>query len=432
MPRQETVISPDNRVRAWAIFTVCCLGFQLSCFYRVSAAMIAPQLSRDLGLSPADLGVVSAAFFYVFAVVQIPLGMTLDRLGIRGPVTFLMLVGAAGSVVFALSESMAQAVWGRVLMGVGMSAAMMGPFNLLANWFSPKRFAFMAGIVVSIGLLGQMMAATPLALMAQGLGWRNSFLAVAVFNLLQAAAFFVVVRDRPPGTPKPPPSPVSPFKGLFWLLMRPSFWAISLTGMFRYGSNMALAGLWAGPFLMNALGYSQIETGNALLGFNLGFLLSPVVLGRVSDKWLESRKRVILPTIPISALLILSLAFWPRGFSQLWAWLILFAFGFFSSAQTLFFAQIKELTPAHLRATAFTGVNLFLMLGPAIIIQATGFLVAGSPAGLADPSGFTNAWYFMAGGIAVTGLLYAFCPDSRAGTETSVPGPGKKEIGPGV
>ena len=418
MPHEKAEIDSNNRMRAWAIVVVSCLGFQLSSFYRVSATIIAPQLSQDLGLSSPDLGIVSAAFFYAFGAAQIPLGMTLDRTGTRIPVAVLMFLGAAGSIVFALSGSMAQAVLGRILLGVGMSAAMMGPFNLLASWFPPQRFAYVAGLMVSVGLLGQMLAATPLALMAQSLGWRNSFLVVAAYNFLQATAFLLVVRDRPPGVPKPQSPPFSPFKGLLWLLLRPSFWAISLTGLFRYGTLMSLMGLWAGPFMMNALGYSQIETGNALLSLSLGFVLSPMVLGRISDNWLRSHKKTVLPTIPLSIFMILSLSLWPRGFNQFWAWLILFFLGFSTGAMTLFYAQIKDLNPAHVRATAFTGVNLFVMIGPAFIIQATGFLVPGDPAGMADPAGFANAWYFMAGGIALSGLLYLFCPEGRSGSET--------------
>ena len=406
---------------------MCCLGFSLSCFYRASAAVIAPQLSQDLGLSPSDLGVVSAAFFYAFAVVQIPLGLVLDRLGSRGPVSLLMILGAAGAVVFASAQGMAQAVTGRVLLGVGMSAAMMGPFTLLASWFPPNRFASMAGVLLAVGLSGQMMAATPLALMAQYLGWRNAFLAIAVGNLLQALAFFLVVRDRPAGVPKPPPGPAGPLKGITWLLRQYSFWAIGLNGLFRYGAYMALAGLWAGPFMMNALGYSQVATGNALLGLNLGFLVSPLILGRLSDEWLTSRKKVILPTIPISILLVLSLGLWPRGFSQMWGWLIFFLIGFFSGSGTILFAQMKELTPAHLRATAFTGVNLFIIIGPAVIIQAAGLLVPGDPAGLADPANFVSVWNFMAAGMALAGILYVFCPDSRVAGEPSAAGSGPKE-----
>ena len=431
-PRPETGINPDHKARAWSIFVICSLGFAFSSFYRLSVTVIAPQLSVDLGLGSADLSLVSAVFFYVFAAVQIPLGMTLDRVGIRVPVTLLMSVGALGSVVFALAQSMSQAVCGRALMGLGMSAAMMGPFNLAANWFPPTRFAFMAGMMVTIGSFGQLMAATPLALMAQSFGWRNSFLAVAVLNLLQAAAFFVVARDRPPGTPKPPPLKGNPFKGLAWLVKRPSFWAIGLTALLRYGAYMALAGLWAGPFLMNALGYSQIAAGNALLGLNLGFLICPAVLGRISDNWLESRKRAIWPTIPIAILIILSLNYWPRGFNVIWVCIILFLYGFCTGGLSVHFAHIKELTPAQYRATGFTGVNLFLMTGPAVMIQVTGFMVAGDPAKLTDPAGFVNAWYLLAGGLVLAGVLYALCPDSRAGSETPICGPEKEEIGAGV
>ena len=227
--------------RGWAIFAVCSLGFLISMFYRMSVTVISVPLARDLGLTTSDLGTISAVFFFAFSLSQLPLGPILDRLGVRWPMTILMLLGACGSVVFALSGSMAQAVAGRILLGVGMCPGMMGSFTLMAYWFPAHSFGTMTGFFMAVGVLGNMLASTPLALMAQKTGWRGAFLIVAVINLIQAAAFFWIVRDRPEGVSRPAASQVGLFKDLASLWRRPSYLTICLTLVFplRVGDGPA-------------------------------------------------------------------------------------------------------------------------------------------------------------------------------------------------
>src|SRR4030042_1953826 len=139
--------------RRWIIFFAACMLFVLSQFYRASIAVITPDLIRDLGLDTRRLSLVSAAFFYTFAIMQIPIGMYLDA-------------------------------------------------------FGPLRFAALSALVLSFGTLGNMTAATPLALMVQSLGWRMTFIVFAGINLLLTTLFFAVVRDRPQEAPNgrvPPP-----------------------------------------------------------------------------------------------------------------------------------------------------------------------------------------------------------------------------------
>jgi len=140
--------APGSR-RRWAIFVAGCLGFFLSMFYRVSTAVIAPDLVRDLGLDSAQMGALGAAFYYSFALCQIPLALALDRLGARATLTGLAVFGVAGAALFGLAQDYHQALLARLLLGLGMSGALMGVFALLAAWFPINRFGFVSGIQYS-------------------------------------------------------------------------------------------------------------------------------------------------------------------------------------------------------------------------------------------------------------------------------------------
>ena len=153
------ILASDTR-HPVSVFVLCSVLFFCSSFYRSSNAIIAPQLQRDLSLTPETLGILSASFFYAFAFTQIPLALFLDRLGARKIMTALTLVGSIGSCVFGLSDGLHGAVLGRVLLGCGMAGNLMGGMKLFTQWFSPREFATFSGLLVGAGTLGNI-AATP-------------------------------------------------------------------------------------------------------------------------------------------------------------------------------------------------------------------------------------------------------------------------------
>ncbi|MGD9302482.1 MAG: MFS transporter, partial [Desulfobacterales bacterium] len=183
--------------RPWLIFSVSCSLFFLSQFYRVSNAVIAPEILRDLSLDTRGLGLISASFFYAFALTQIPISLLLDKIGPRRMMTALSAMGIFGAIIFSWANSMALGVTGRILMGVGMACNLMGTYKLLTLWFSPRTFATLAGLVVALGTAGNMVATAPLVILVDQIGWRSSFQLIAVINLILAFLFFVIVRDRP-------------------------------------------------------------------------------------------------------------------------------------------------------------------------------------------------------------------------------------------
>ncbi|HET7253318.1 MAG TPA: MFS transporter, partial [Xanthobacteraceae bacterium] len=173
----------------------------VSQFLRNSIGVIAPNLAAELVLSPAEIGLLSSAFFLVFAAVQIPLGMALDRFGPR----LCLMVGAAitvvGTVVFALAASPSVLIFGRALLGMGTAGSLVASLAVYAQRFPPERFATLTGLQVGIGTLGTLMATAPLAMSTAAIGWRVSFLAVGAFTLVVAVLIATVVRDgaRPGG-----------------------------------------------------------------------------------------------------------------------------------------------------------------------------------------------------------------------------------------
>ncbi len=403
------------------VFVLSSLLFVLSQFYRVSNAVIAPQLQKDLILTAEQLGLLSAAFFYVFAIVQIPLGMAIDRYGGRLTMAVLTAVGAGGALTFAGAPSFAVALLGRGLLGLGMAGNLMGSMKLLSHWFSPREFATLSGMMLALGTLGNMLAATPLAAANERIGWRGSFVVLGVFTLLLAALFFIVVKERPEGAGEAPTafSRPSAFRSLLSLYGSRDYWIISTATFFRYGTLVAIQGLWIGPYMIGQLGFSPITAGNLLLMLNVGLIVGSPLGGWLSDRVLRSRKRVVLLGLGAMAADLFGLS---MGWGEKSVWLLggfLVVFGLFGSFGIVMYAHIKDLMPAHMTGTALSGINLFTMLGGAMLLQGLGWVLDHwQVQGAGGHPDYRATFGLCALGVTAALTAYAFVRDSRGGNRS--------------
>ncbi|MGD9210635.1 MAG: MFS transporter, partial [Desulfobacteraceae bacterium] len=289
-----------NIPRRWLVFALTTLLFVMSQFYRVSMTVITPQLTADLSLSHQQLGTCSAMFFYPFALAQIPLIIYLDRIGARLSMTVLTLIGIGGAIVFAMAQSFSVLLLGRILLGIGMACNLVGSLKLISQWFSPNKFATLTALIASFGTTGNLLAATPLVYLVQMIGWRFAYGFFALFNLLLVCLFFTVVKDKPDKNPsneevkKDIKELASPLFGIKQLFSMKDYWMISLGAFCRYGIFAAVQALWAGPFLIEVMKYSNVVTGNLLLLLNIGLIIGGPFLGVMSDSILKSRKIVIV------------------------------------------------------------------------------------------------------------------------------------------
>jgi len=171
------------------------LAYFLSYAMRAINAVIAPALSADLHLTNADLGLLSAAYFMGFGLMQLPIGVWLDRHGPRRTESALLLFGALGAAIFASSDTLLGVWIGRALIGVGVSACLMAAFKAFRVWYPPERQSQLGSYMLVIGTAGALSATVPVALLLPVVGWRTIFSGVAVALLLAAWVLFSRLRD---------------------------------------------------------------------------------------------------------------------------------------------------------------------------------------------------------------------------------------------
>lgn len=408
---------PVSDRRRWILLAAVSVLFGLSMFYRSAIAVLTTDLMRDVPMDLGDLGLVSAAFFYTYAVFQIPGGLLLDRFNPAKVMTALFLAALAGAVLFAVAESPGLMVLGRLLMGAGMACGFIGALKIISLHFAADRFGTLSGVVVSVGNLGIVVATTPLVIWSQGLGWRSTFLLVGLFHLAVTLVFVFASREEP-GRSRDIQVPAavswrSQLGGLRLVLRDRQAWLISWAAFIRYGVLAAVQGLWAGPYLMGVMGYSPVTAGNLLFLLTLGVVIGNPVGGFLSDRVFRKRKGIMVASLAGYSLTLAALAGVPPD-APLWLVGLLFAaFGIFAGTGNLPYAHLKELTPPDRAATAMTVLNFFAIVGAGVFMQGLGLLMKTLyPAATAGHEAFTAMFCVCAGAMLAGALLYSLTKES--------------------
>jgi len=251
------------------IFLPFAAGYYFSYFLRNVNAVIAPELTRELGVSAADLGLLTSAYLLAFGAVQLPLGLALDRYGPRRVEATLLLVAAAGCALFAVGDSLTDLAVARALIGLGVSSCLMASFKAFSQWFGTERQASLNAAIMAAGGLGALTASTPLSWSIPHFGWRPVFVALAVAGVAVAAGIFSTP-DKPSGArPEPLSSQVT---GLMEVLTSRAFWRYAPQSTLIIGGFLALQGLWAVPWLMNFSGLTREVAAHHLLLMGSGML----------------------------------------------------------------------------------------------------------------------------------------------------------------
>ena len=168
----------------------------VSYLFRSINAVIAGDLSTELGLSAADLGALTSAYFLVFAAVLLPCGVLLDRYGPRLVDSALLLLAAVGSLVFALADGVWILMLGRALIGLGVAVALMAGLKAIVVWFPPERIALANGWYIMLGELGALSAAGPAEVLIQNVGWRGLFAILAAASAGVALLILLVLPEK--------------------------------------------------------------------------------------------------------------------------------------------------------------------------------------------------------------------------------------------
>lgn len=342
---------------AFRVFAILLLAYFLSYFFRATNAVISTDLRRDLGLTSAELGLMTSLFYLTFAIAQLPLGSLLDRFGPRFVHPALMLLGAIGALVFAWAQDFLTLSVGRALLGIGFAAALMGALKAFSLWFPAHRYASISSLYVALGASGAIAASSPLAWLKEQIGWRGVFEWGALVIVLVALVVAWGVRNAPKGMALPQ----SRQAGNASLIWRSSqFWRMAWLNFMVGGGFLAWQTLWGGDFLFKVRGLGSLEVGSLLFAFSLAALLGFLLCGPLADRW--GLPRVLCLASLGFTLGPILLALWP----QMPAWSLYLTYGlmgFAGAFNILSLAQARLAFPTELTGRAVTAINFMGFMG---------------------------------------------------------------------
>jgi predicted MFS family arabinose efflux permease len=373
-----------------AVFLAFASAYFLSALLRAVTATLAPIFSTELALGAGALGLLAGAYFLGFALVQLPLGLWLDRFGPRRTLLALLAVAVLGCGAFALAGDLIGLIAARALIGVGMGACLMAPLTAYRRLFSPAAQLGANSWMLMTGSLGMVASTLPVQWLLPSLGWRGLFWLLA--GLLAGTALWVS-RAVPADPIKVRPAAGSDSDGGYRRVLRhPLFVRCVPMGFFIYGGLIALQSLWVGPWLTRLTGATPNQAAQGLFAVNLVMLFTFLAWGlampRLARRGLDAQ-RIMRWGLPLSLLLLaFNVAQGTQAGAAHWAlWCVA------CSVITLSQPAIGAVFPAGLAGRALSAFNLVIFAGVFCIQWGIGLAVdAARTAGLGEVAAFQAAF----------------------------------------
>jgi sugar phosphate permease len=377
-----TPIHHRMRRLRWTSYSLVVLGYMLAFFHRMAPAAIATDLQQSFEASGAALGALAAAYFYTYTVMQIPVGVMADTLGIRKIVALGAALAGVGSLLFGMADTLAVATVGRVLIGLGVSSMFISLMKLNSVWFHDRHYGSISGISVLLGNLGAVLAATPLVWAVTHTSWRNVFEAVGVFSIALGVLVWLLVRSHPgeaglpsmrelEGKTAHPRHHGHWYDGLLKVMKNPASWPGFWPNLGVGGSLFAFAGLWGIPYLRDVHGMSRGTAAGHTTLLLFSFALGAMLCGMLSDR-LGKRLPVIVGGIALYVLCWLPIVFaW--HLAESFSYLLFVLMGLGAAGFTLTWASVKEVNPPALSGMATSVINTGAFLGAAILQPLVGW-----------------------------------------------------------
>ncbi len=376
-------------------------GYFMSYLLRAVNAVVAPDLVQDLSLTPAELGLLTAAYLGAFALFQLPLGVLLDRYGPRRVQAGLLCVAALGCLAFAFAEEFLGLFAARAMIGLGFSAGLMASYKSSATWVPIERRSLANTAIMSFGALGLVVATEPTQHLVALIGWRNAFVVFAGLILL-AALFILAAAPRKDTVGEPAPLRQQ-FAEMLAILRTPLFWRIAPLLGLTSGVQIGVQTLWAGPWLRDVLGLSREEVGRHLLFMAAAFMVGIFTAGLIADRL---GKRGIGPMQVMLGFTLLYLAaqvlivFRVEGL-MFPAWLMVAAFG---QVAVLAFPWFAARIGRELAGRANASINFTMFVVAFAAQYLVGFIIGLFPA---SATGYSPEGYSWALGFFLIGQLLA-------------------------
>jgi MFS family permease len=372
MQPAATLVSPATpRLSGLAVFVYVfvpfALGHYLSSLLRNVNAVLASQLASALALTPGQLGLLTSAFFFAFALVQLPVGMALDRYGPRRVQVAMLLVASCGAVLFARGGGFWSLLAARAVMGCGLGGCFMAAVKAVSIWIAPSRLPSVHGYLIAVGGMGAASATMPVRAMLEYTDWRGLFVLLA--GLVACTGLLIALLYPKTDDVVPARSPLSPLLPALREVWRaPGFRAVVALVLVPHAVFFGVQGLWIGRWLADVALYPEDAVAYLLYLGMAAVVFGAIAVGMITE-WAGRRG---MPPLDVAAagitMFVLIQAAFVIGYRPSFPWLSVM-FTLAGTVTGIDYAIVAQSMPRALTGRAATFLNLLIFIG-AFLVQA--------------------------------------------------------------
>jgi MFS family permease len=378
--------------RTWVVWSVALAAYIVGVMHRTSFGVAGLDAAQRFHAGPAALSGFVVLQLLVYAALQVPVGLLLDRFGGRVLVAVGALTMATGQLVLALATTLPLAVTARVLIGTGDALTFISVLSVVTAWFPPRRVPVMTQLTGLVGQLGQVLSAVPLAALLHGPGWTTAFLCAAGLGVFVGLAVLVVMRDRPPGAPPPPPaaSPREVLRGLRTSWFEPGTRLGLWTHMGTQFCGTVFGLLWGVPYLVAGQGMSAGQASALLTLLVVVGILAGPLFGEFAARHPMRRSLLVLTVIAAHALVWGAVLLVPPPAPRWLLVVLVIVIGTGGPGSMIGFDFARTFNPRSRQGAAVGIVNVGGFVASLSVAWAIGVVL--SRAGGYTPEAFRAAW----------------------------------------
>jgi len=369
----------DHGKLGWIVVLTASLFFfyefiQLNLFNAIDV-----ELMQAFKLNAPQLGQLSSMYFYANAVFLFPAGVLLDRYSTKWILSIAVTISTIGTFVFGLADSYTVAAMGRFLVGVGAAFCFLSCIRLASRWFPPSKMAFVTGVVVTMAMLGGLVAQTPFEVLSHWIGWRKALMVDGALGIVVVLAIALMVQDRPPNSHEDTHAQKAHLKSLgVWssiklVVLNKNNWFGGIYTSLLNSPVFILGALFGIHYLVEVHHLTSVQGSYATTMFFVGIIFGSPAFGWFSDH-IGRRVLPMLIGAVLSLVVMLFLMFVP-DLSLGTLIFLFFLIGFVTSSQVLSYPTIAELNPPILTSTAVSIASVCIMSSGAIFQPFFGWMM---------------------------------------------------------
>ncbi len=359
------------------------LGAAFYCYQfivRVFPNILHQELMDIFSIDTDGLGLIISTYGWAYSLMQLPLGLAIDRWGPRYLVSIASLFVSLGCVLFIATKSVYVAAFGRFLMGMGSACGFMSCVKLATLWLPPRQLSRAIAVTMICGTFGAALGGTPLSLIERHVGPYYCILGLAGLGLLMSLVLITLIPQRSPvkrkGTPtKAALSEANPLQDLYMILRNPQSWIIAFYSMLMYVPITVWGEAWGVPFVERATNSSEYMAAIATTCMFAGAAIGSPLFTALSDQWRSRRSPIVLGSIlalATNAMIVLT-----PDIPLMLMYVLFFFTGLVYTAKVLTFSCICEIMPRSMSGISVAMINSIVMLTGAVYHPLIGFLAKG-------------------------------------------------------